>query len=99
LSSTVKLIVGRNETENEIIWSLRLKDDLGMQVKEYPGPSSVLRGCSYAHPLVHRAAQIVLRYSDCPRGKESSVEITFNGLVSDIVAVPFGDDELEDLRI
>jgi tRNA U34 2-thiouridine synthase MnmA/TrmU len=99
LSSTVKLIVGRNEIENEIIWSLRLKDDLGMQVKEYPGPSSVLRGCGYAHPLVHMAAQIVLRYSDCPREKESSVEITFNGQVSDILVVPFGDDELEALRI
>jgi tRNA U34 2-thiouridine synthase MnmA/TrmU len=99
LSSTTKLIVGRNEIENEIIWSLRLEDDLGMQVKKYPGPSSILRGCGYIHSLVHRAAQIALRYSDCPRGKESSVEITFKGKVSDIVAVPSNGDELETLRI
>jgi hypothetical protein len=70
-----------------------------MQVKKYPGPSSILRGCGYVHSLVHRAAQIALRYSDCPRGKDSCVEITFNGQVSDIVAFPCGDDELETLRI
>jgi len=99
LSSTAKLIVGRNEIENDIIWSLRLEDDLGMQVKKYPGASSILRGCGDVNSLAHRAAQITLRYSDCPRGKESSVEITFNGKVSDIVAVPFDDDELETLRI
>ena len=58
-----KLVVGRNENENEIIKALELPDDVLLEAKDFVGPTSLLRGTS-AENHIEISASITLRYSD-----------------------------------
>lgn len=63
LSKDCKLVVGRNEKENEAIISLSKEKDLLMQAKDLPGPMGLLRGEVTAEDL-NLALRIVARYVD-----------------------------------
>ncbi len=78
-----KLVVGRNENENEIITSLRLHDDALFDTQHYVGPISVLRGEILAHHI-ELAAQITLRYSDTPINKTTIVIIDSNNTRNEV---------------
>ncbi|KUK18951.1 MAG: tRNA 4-thiouridine(8) synthase ThiI [Synergistetes bacterium] len=73
LSESVKLVVGRNKEENEILENLALPNDLMLRVKDYPGPVAVLRGNSITPQILDIACGIVLRYSDAPADYMGSV--------------------------
>jgi len=74
----VKLIVGRNKDENDLIQSLALPDDYLIQATDYVGPISLLRGKNNAEWLEISAA-ITLRYSDCPPDMEGLLLMEKNG--------------------
>lgn len=61
LDPTTKVIVGRNEKENNHIKELRHSDDILLEVEEQPGPLGLFRGNA---ELIHLAARIVKRYGD-----------------------------------
>jgi tRNA-uridine 2-sulfurtransferase len=72
LSTDAKLIVGRNQRENEMMKFLCLDDDYCLEAVEFTGPLGILRikkDSDLRNDLVHIAAGIVGRYSDAPRGK------------------------------
>ena len=73
-NSKCKLIVGRNKEENDMIRSLKLPKDILLEVKDYVGPTSILRGDDVDEYLQY-AAQITLRYSDAPKYEQSLVVI------------------------
>lgn len=62
LSSRVKLVVGRNEEENQKIETFSRKGDVLLKTIHYPGPLSLLRGEADGSQ-VERAASITARYS------------------------------------
>lgn len=62
LSPRVKLVVGRNEEENQKIETFSRKGDVLLKTVHYPGPLSLLRGEADGTE-VERAASITARYS------------------------------------
>jgi tRNA U34 2-thiouridine synthase MnmA/TrmU len=68
-----KIIVGRNEVENNILLQLKNPDDLIIEVKEIPGPITIVQGEFNAESLKF-AASLTLRYSD---STESTGEIIY----------------------
>lgn len=68
----IKLVVGRNKDENEIMKALALPDDILLEVQDHVGPVSLLRGKELDR-FESLAAAITLRYSDAPKDKESIV--------------------------
>ena len=77
LDKHTKLIVGRNKEENSNITLLRLSDDIMLEVGDYVGPTSMLRG-STANNYKDFAASITLRYSDAPKGYKQVVLLQKN---------------------
>jgi tRNA-specific 2-thiouridylase len=72
LSDEAKLIVGRNQSENEMIKYLCLDDDFSFEVIEFTGPLGILRfkkDSVLRNDLMPVAGGIVGRYSDAPRGQ------------------------------
>ena len=99
LSNVAKLIVGRNQNENDVMRSLALKDDIVIEAQEFPGPTCILRSKNYEYSLVEKSSRIGLRYSDSPRGLETNVKVMYRDQVSVIATFPMGNEELENLRI
>jgi len=64
LNSDAKLMVGRNESENERLLSLAREGDLILDAKDAPGPIGILRGKMGDNGVLKKSAGIVVRYSD-----------------------------------
>ena len=58
-----KIIVGRNEIENNILIQLKKPNDLIMEVKDIPGPVTIVQGEISQESLIF-AASLTLRHSD-----------------------------------
>ena len=72
LSDEAKLIVGRSQSENEMIKYLCLDDDFSFEVIKFTGPLGILRfkkDSVLRNDLMPVAGGIVGRYSDAPRGR------------------------------
>jgi len=79
-SPRLKLVVGRNEDENQKIQTYAQKEDILLKVKSYPGPLSLLRGESDEMEL-EKAAAITVRYS---KGKDlEKAEVIYKGTEKD----------------
>ena len=68
------LIVGRLEEENQEVEKLSRRGDIMLELSEYPGPLSLLRG-DCPKGTLETAASITVRYSKA-RGKQQ-VEVTY----------------------
>lgn len=62
LSPDVKLIIGRNEEENQKIRTFSQKGDILLKLSALPGPLSLLRG-KVKQEEIEKAAAIMVRYS------------------------------------
>jgi tRNA-uridine 2-sulfurtransferase len=99
LSCGSKLIVGRNEDENEIISGLANHHDLLLEADEYKGPVGMLRGTDL-HSVLSTAAAIVLRYSDAPKFSVSTIRVcSEDKIMVNITSVPCEESILNKLRI
>jgi tRNA U34 2-thiouridine synthase MnmA/TrmU len=98
LSDHAKLVVGRDEKENDLIESLRRPDDYIMEVLEFGSPIGLLRGEADQIVLM-AAASVVARYSD---GKnEPLLRVTYVSQDGDgtLETAPAGETELAKIRI
>jgi len=91
LPSGKKVVVGRNEEENEIISRLLTHEDILLEVKGLPSPIALIKSKNAED--VEIAAMICLRYSDC-KGKG---EVKVNGTY--LRVKPMDDKKLEEMRI
>ncbi|HEX9677947.1 hypothetical protein [Nitrososphaera sp.] len=98
LRPSVKLVVGRNKDENEVMLALIEDADVFLEVKDYVGPSCILRGKS-DDAAIAMAASIVLRYSDAPKDAQSAVRIRIGEAEKVVSASPANNDWLENIRI
>jgi tRNA U34 2-thiouridine synthase MnmA/TrmU len=108
LSDNTKLIVGRNKMENEILDSLKLDDDVIIEVSNHPGPICILRtnkqtssSSSTTEKEIEISASTALRYSDSPKDKVSKVKIKNAGSKEEkeIQVFPIDNKILDKLRI
>jgi tRNA-uridine 2-sulfurtransferase len=78
LSAEAKLIVGRNQSENEMMKFLCLDDDFSFEAIEFTGPLGILRfkkDSVLRNDLMPVAGGIVGRYSDAPRGQNVKLTV------------------------
>lgn len=98
LTQDVKLVVGRNKDENEIMLALVEDSDVVLEAKDYMGPVCILRGQS-DDETVATAASIALRYSDAPKDGQSEVRVRIGAAEKAVTASPALNDWLESMRI
>jgi len=99
ITHDAKFIVGRNEDENQIIKALATEVDIIIEVKDYVGPTCILRCKNYDDSVVTKCASIAARYSDAPRHDFSKVLITANGDKNEIIVMPSDIAMIERMRI
>ena len=100
LSPTVKLVVGRNEEENQKIETFSQAGDVLLKTVRYPGPVSLLRG-ETDETERERAASITARYSKA-KGMDK-VEIHYQKVEREeeksIFVSPLSEAEIQKERI
>ena len=94
-----KIIVGRNEKENQFLLEISNQRDLPyLEVVEHMGPITLLeKSCSTE--TVKKASEITVRYSDVEKGNEVDVRLQVRGNVSIIRSTAADDEEISLLRI
>jgi tRNA U34 2-thiouridine synthase MnmA/TrmU len=100
LSSELRLVVGRNEEENQKIQTFSREGDILFKVVDYPGPISLLRG-EAEQEKIETSAAITVRYS---KAKDmAKAEVTYrkvNGEGERSVSVPpIPENEMKGLMI
>lgn len=107
LGKNLKLIVGRNQKENERLQTFFQKEDLLFRAKNLKGPLALLKKIPLAKnddlDLITKAGQIIARY--CDKTEAEQEEVYINYFNSDrkyhntIRVKPIREKELQDLRI
>lgn len=100
-SAEEKLVVGRDQRENEVIEALAEGDDLLLLPPEdIAGPTGLCRG-HWSEGRLRRAAEVVCRY--CDRGGRDLLEISCcrkdGGDCSRMTVAPAGEVQIDNLRI
>ncbi|MCX6821600.1 MAG: tRNA 4-thiouridine(8) synthase ThiI [Candidatus Aenigmarchaeota archaeon] len=92
-----KIIVGRNEKENEQLLKMKGKDDYYFEVPDFMGPITILQGPKIKK-TVEKAAGLTARYSDV---KEKKVSVRFGKekLNKKIIVKSICEEEVGKMRI
>ncbi len=97
---TTKVIVGRNEEENEkLLLAIKRDNNLStLEVKDYMGPITVIVGEADIE-TIKKAAAITVRYSDAP--KNASVALGYDDVdgKKDVESVAISDGELRQFSV
>jgi len=100
LSPNLKLVVGRNEEENQKIQTFSEEGDILLRLFRFPGPLSLLRG-EAGEEEIEKAAAITARYSKAKDLKE--VEVVCKKAKEDgersFFASPLSEKEIAELMI
>ncbi|MFH1740968.1 MAG: tRNA (5-methylaminomethyl-2-thiouridylate)-methyltransferase [bacterium] len=87
LSQTAKAVVGRDEAENERIVKLAEPGDRLVELKHFPGPTTLLRGQINEEHITQTAA-LTWRYSDAKdRQQATSLTVTEPGGETEILSL------------
>jgi len=100
LSPKLKLVVGRNEEENQKIQTFLQEGDIVLKLLRLPGPLSLLRG-EGGEREIEKAAAIAVRYSKARDLQK--VEMTYKKRKGDgertLSVSPLSEKEIEELMI
>ncbi len=99
LSQGLKLIVGRNESENNRLEALRKEGEPFFQPQELAGPSPILKGEIADNSLLETASRIVAKYCD---GATAETKIKcLKGPLQEYIFIisPIEEDRLVELRV
>jgi tRNA U34 2-thiouridine synthase MnmA/TrmU len=75
LSEVAKAVVGRNKAENQKIVTLARPGDRLLELADFSGPTTLLRGQT-DHPHLLQAAALTRRYGDAEDGQPVTVTVT-----------------------
>ena len=100
LSDKVKLVVGRDDSENTILEKMFKDGDVILQVRDYPSPLSILRGDGSAS-FLKDAASIVASHTKAKESASCHVDVWIfpDGDKEAINVTPAGRERLDSLRI
>ncbi|MCS7258661.1 MAG: tRNA 4-thiouridine(8) synthase ThiI [candidate division WOR-3 bacterium] len=93
---TSKIIVGRNEKENELLHKLVRDVDLLLEPVDTPGPVVMVPNRNPTPQIINFACGLCARYSDKSDNKEL-VKVKFNDII--IEAMPLNDEVINKYRI
>lgn len=94
LTNRCKLVVGRDEPDNDAIEELVLPDDFVLEVKDAGSPVAILRG-EITENEIAVAASIVAGYSSVKRDDHVGVDIDRGDIKSKVTVAPAGQDVRE----
>lgn len=80
LTPQVKIIVGKNEAENELLHQLASKNEIILELLDYQGPTTLYLGPP-AEQALELAAAITAGYGKAPNGEEARVIATGEGFL------------------
>jgi len=90
-----KIIVGRNENENNLLLTFKKINDLIMEVKNVPGPITIIQG-EYCADSLNYAAKLTLRYSDLNQLRGQVIYgTTYNKLDNELTVEIENNDNLK----
>jgi tRNA U34 2-thiouridine synthase MnmA/TrmU len=92
-----KIVVGRNEAENEQLLRMRGENDYLFEVPDCGSPTTLLQGLKTKR-AVEKAAALTLRYADKKNGK-AMVRFGRGRMDKSIVVSPVDASEVEELRV
>ncbi|QLH08089.1 tRNA (5-methylaminomethyl-2-thiouridylate)-methyltransferase [Candidatus Nitrosotenuis sp. DW1] len=98
LDKTTKLIVGRNQDENNMIKALALPNDIVFYAKDHVGPNALLRGDNVENHKQITAA-ITLRYSDAPKETPGTIIVEKANDKSEISVIRAEEPEYLQYRV
>ena len=98
ISENMKIIVGRNEQENNAIEVLAEKTDYLFWVEGYGSPLTIISGNATGDDI-NLAASICARYSDAKKLPEVEVTVSADGIKSSIKTSPADDAVLNECMV
>jgi len=98
MNDNTKVIIGRNERENNEITSRIGSDDIVIETEGYPGPVGIICGGA-GEDIIKMACAICARYSDAPADAEVSVSVKAEGRQRHIPVRVADDEEIRELLI
>lgn len=100
LSPTARIVLGRNQEENQRLLMLARTSDICLEPSEDRGPTGVGRG-DFDQTLLWKASQIMARYCDSHANGEVKImnRKLPQGATSSIIAKALNEIELQALRI
>ncbi|MFH1777251.1 MAG: tRNA 4-thiouridine(8) synthase ThiI [Candidatus Omnitrophota bacterium] len=98
VAENIKLVVGRDESENNFLIRQAEETDIIFKTEDYPGPIGLLTGSSADSDALSLSASIVARYSDA-NGSRIKIACSKRGSVHSLVVEPCAQDFLEEIRV
>jgi predicted ribosome quality control (RQC) complex YloA/Tae2 family protein len=99
INPQVKVVVSRNESENNIIENIATPEDYYMHMAEIPGPVALINKGNCSISDLELAASILVRFSKARNESEVAVKV-FNNSKEQIIRVsPASEDVCEKIRI
>lgn len=98
ISPKAKLVIGRDEPENDVIESLKLPSDLIFEAVDFKSPIGLLRG-ERGEEDIALAASMVARYSDGKREAGLKVETRISGQSNILETSPAPELFIEKMRV
>ena len=95
--SSTRIVVGRNEKENNILEGFAGHGGTRIEVESYNGPVTLVVGDS--DEAIRKAAELTVRYSDAPRSESVWVGVRSSDRETRIKAEASYESELDTLRI
>jgi len=92
-----RIVVGRNEFENNILEGFAQRGGTRLEVEGISGPVTLVMGCE--ETAINTAAKLTARYSDAPRGAPVWVKARSADFESRLQVEAVDDYTLESLRI
>ncbi|MFX0026363.1 MAG: tRNA 4-thiouridine(8) synthase ThiI [Candidatus Hermodarchaeota archaeon] len=87
-----KIIIGRNEFENNMLRQIKNPNDLIMEAKDVPGPITIIQG-KFDEDSINFAAEITLRYSDAKENNGSIIYGNDSKILDKILVVKKADEK------
>ncbi|MFX1237999.1 MAG: hypothetical protein ACFFAS_09195 [Promethearchaeota archaeon] len=89
-----KIIVGRNEFENNVLSNIKKNNDISMEVENYPGPITLVQG-EISEDILRFAARLTMHYSDF-KGKVCKIKYSnHHNLISELLVKNDGELSVE----
>ena len=93
-----KVIVGRDQGENEKLLSIKDESDIVLRVIDHPSPIVIIPH-SASEEAIAKAASICIRYSDAPNGEEVEVTYYKHGRKYTLLTKASSNEDLPRIRI
>ena len=94
---STRIVVGRNEGENNVLEGLSRRGGTRMEVEGYNGPVTLVVGDG--EEAIRKAAELTVRYSDAPRSESVWVGVMSGDHETRTQVEAIDEGELETLRI